>query len=44
MIAHMEDMMVTHLNTFFKNTKTRPEKILMFRDGVSEGQYGQVVE
>jgi eukaryotic translation initiation factor 2C len=40
----MTDMVAGHLQTFHKNTKTYPKKILMFRDGVSEGQYGQVVQ
>jgi len=43
-ISDMAGMVKTHLETFMKNTKKRPEKILMFRDGVSEGQYGQVVQ
>jgi eukaryotic translation initiation factor 2C len=40
----MTEMVKTHLQTFMKNTNKKPEKILMFRDGVSEGQYGQVVQ
>ncbi len=37
-------MIYTHIKVFEKNTKAKPEKLLVFRDGVSEGQYGQVVE
>lgn len=43
-IDGMKGMVKTHLETFMKNTNKKPEKIFMFRDGVSEGQYGQVVE
>jgi eukaryotic translation initiation factor 2C len=43
-ISGMTEMVKTHLQTFIKNTNKKPEKILMFRDGVSEGQYGQVVQ
>lgn len=43
-IEDMTNMVIGHLKTFHKNTKAYPEKIIMFRDGVSEGQYGQVVQ
>jgi hypothetical protein len=43
-ISGMTGMVKTHLETFIKNTGKKPEKIIMFRDGVSEGQYGQVVQ
>lgn len=39
-IADLISMMKTHIKTFQKNTKQKPAKIIMFRDGVSEGQYG----
>ncbi|GFZ47745.1 hypothetical protein JCM24511_05492 [Saitozyma sp. JCM 24511] len=42
-IPDFEGTMVTHMSTFKKNTGSAPEKILVFRDGVSEGQYAQVV-
>ena len=37
-------MVKTHLETFIANQKAKPAKIIMFRDGVSEGQYAQVVK
>lgn len=43
-IPDFEGMMVTHMSTFKKNTGSAPDKILVFRDGVSEGQYAQVVK
>ncbi|WWC67948.1 uncharacterized protein I206_101867 [Kwoniella pini CBS 10737] len=43
-IQDLENMMYDHIIAFEKNTKAKPEKILFFRDGVSEGQYGQCVE
>ncbi|WVQ98061.1 hypothetical protein IAU59_005183 [Kwoniella sp. CBS 9459] len=43
-ISDLENMMYDHLLTFEKNMKAKPEKILFFRDGVSEGQYAHCVE
>ncbi|OCF58805.1 argonaute [Kwoniella mangroviensis CBS 10435] len=43
-IQDLENMMYDHIVTFEKNTKTKPEKILFFRDGVSEGQYAHCVQ
>nr|XP_031860632.1 uncharacterized protein CI109_003963 [Kwoniella shandongensis]KAA5527704.1 hypothetical protein CI109_003963 [Kwoniella shandongensis] len=43
-IAALEDMMFDHITQFEQNTKAKPEKILFFRDGVSEGQYAHCVE
>jgi len=37
-------MVHTQLLKFQQNTKNLPEKIIMFRDGVSEGQYGQCIK
>lgn len=31
------------LQEFYRNTKKRPEKIIVYRDGVSEGQFDAVV-
>jgi eukaryotic translation initiation factor 2C len=43
-IAELEEMVFTQLSKFRENTKNLPEKILMFRDGVSEGQYSHCVK
>ncbi|WVQ69267.1 uncharacterized protein L199_007484 [Kwoniella botswanensis] len=43
-IQDLENMMYDHIVTFEKNTKAKPEKILFFRDGVSEGQYAHCVQ
>jgi len=37
-------MVYTQLLKYKENTKNLPEKIIMFRDGVSEGQYGHCVK
>lgn len=39
-ITDLKDMVASHIDRWEKETKTRPKKIVMFRDGVSEGQYG----
>ncbi|KAG0225023.1 argonaute 1 [Actinomortierella wolfii] len=44
LIADMEGMITELLWTFFKSTKSQPEKILFYRDGVSEGQFEEVVK
>ena len=31
------------LQEFYRNTRKRPEKIIVYRDGVSEGQFDAVV-
>jgi eukaryotic translation initiation factor 2C len=36
--------MKSHIQTFAKNTGKLPLKIVMFRDGVSEGQYAHCAE
>ncbi|WWC59473.1 uncharacterized protein I303_102029 [Kwoniella dejecticola CBS 10117] len=43
-IQDLENMVHDHILTFEKNTKAKPEKILFFRDGVSEGQYSHCVQ
>ncbi|CAD6584810.1 MAG: hypothetical protein TREMPRED_003962 [Tremellales sp. Tagirdzhanova-0007] len=43
-IRDFEDMVYNHIKMFEQKGKTKPEKILVFRDGVSEGQYGLVVQ
>lgn len=40
-ITDLFGMVVSHLKVFQKNTKALPAKIIMFRDGVSEGQYAK---
>ncbi|ORY30401.1 Piwi domain-domain-containing protein [Naematelia encephala] len=43
-IGDLEAMMMKHIQDFEKNTRRKPSKIIFFRDGVSEGQYAQVVD
>lgn len=43
-ITDLANMMADHLQRYRAKTGTLPKKVLMFRDGVSEGQYKQVVE
>ncbi|KAK1921573.1 eukaryotic translation initiation factor 2C 2 [Papiliotrema laurentii] len=43
-IAELADMTYSQLAKFRQNTKALPEKIIMFRDGVSEGQYSHCVK
>ncbi|WWC86888.1 uncharacterized protein L201_001767 [Kwoniella dendrophila CBS 6074] len=43
-IQDLESMVYDHIVTFEKNNKAKPEKILFFRDGVSEGQYAHCVQ
>ena len=40
-ITDLFGMVISHLKVFQKNTKALPAKIIMFRDGVSEGQYAK---
>ncbi|KAI0864607.1 Piwi-domain-containing protein [Xylaria cubensis] len=40
----LEDRFVQRLQLFQKHSKRLPENIIIFRDGVSEGQYEQVLE
>ncbi|KAK8847413.1 hypothetical protein IAR55_005271 [Kwoniella newhampshirensis] len=44
LIEDLKDMTKTHIRLFERNSKAKPQKIVMFRDGVSEGQYGQCAE
>jgi len=44
MISELAAMMVERLQTYKAATRKLPERILVFRDGVSEGQYEQVVQ
>ncbi|KAF9156218.1 argonaute 1, partial [Linnemannia schmuckeri] len=43
-IANLETMVVELLKAFYASTKNRPERILFYRDGVSEGQFAQVLQ
>ncbi|CAF4835569.1 unnamed protein product [Pieris macdunnoughi] len=42
-IVEFENMMVEHLKVYKKHQNTIPKKIFIFRDGVSEGQFAQVM-
>ncbi|CAK1600809.1 unnamed protein product [Parnassius mnemosyne] len=42
-IVDFEDMMVEHMQVFRKRLNVLPRKIYVFRDGVSEGQFDQVI-
>ncbi|GAA5826421.1 hypothetical protein JCM11251_002359 [Rhodosporidiobolus azoricus] len=44
-ITGMEEMVVIHVRAWMKENKNvKPDTVLMFRDGVSEGQYAPVVQ
>ncbi|KAF8791224.1 Protein argonaute-3 like protein [Argiope bruennichi] len=44
-ISNLKEMVIELLKRFFINTnKKKPEKIIFYRDGVSEGQFNQVKE
>ncbi|BGP00148.1 Protein argonaute [Rhodotorula toruloides] len=42
-ITELSSMSETLIRTFMKNTKGRPDSIIMFRDGISEGQLAPCV-
>lgn len=44
MVADLSDMMVSRLHLWKKNNKDYPENLLIYRDGVSESQYNDVLE
>ncbi|KAL5721685.1 hypothetical protein ACHQM5_005298 [Ranunculus cassubicifolius] len=45
MIQDLERMIKEHFRSFVKNNnKQRPERIIFYRDGVSEGQFNQVLK
>ncbi|KAF9444196.1 argonaute-like protein [Macrolepiota fuliginosa MF-IS2] len=44
MVTALEDMMGERLKVFFERRKVYPERILVYRDGVSEGQFAIVIE
>ena len=41
-IEDLENVTVELLKQFYRNLRVKPKKIIMFRDGVSEGQFQQV--
>ncbi|EJD43460.1 Piwi-domain-containing protein [Auricularia subglabra TFB-10046 SS5] len=42
-IAELSNMMIERLVAYRNATKNLPERVLVFRDGVSEGQYDKVI-
>lgn len=42
-IVNLAEMIIELLRTFYKKTGVKPERILFFRDGISEGQFKQVL-
>lgn len=42
-IQDLQEIMKMHLMFFFKKTRTKPLRIIFYRDGVSEGQFQQVL-
>ncbi|KAI5925020.1 ribonuclease H-like domain-containing protein [Camillea tinctor] len=44
MVSNLEGMLTSRLDLWHKKQKTLPENILVYRDGVSEGQYQTVLE
>ncbi|KAJ9070224.1 hypothetical protein DSO57_1010708 [Entomophthora muscae] len=43
MIGELKEMVKQLLKSFFKNTRVKPAQIIYFRDGVSEGQFQEVL-
>ncbi|GKZ25641.1 hypothetical protein AbraIFM66951_007099 [Aspergillus brasiliensis] len=44
MVAELDTMLKAHLRRWVRNRKNYPENIIVYRDGVSEGQYELVVQ
>jgi len=42
-IAELADMMIERLQAFRRRSKVLPKRMVVFRDGVSEGQYDKVI-
>ncbi|XP_033207936.1 protein argonaute-2-like [Belonocnema kinseyi] len=42
-IQHLEEIMIIQLKTFYQKTSHKPRRIIFYRDGVSEGQFPQVM-
>ncbi|KAL1922369.1 uncharacterized protein VTP21DRAFT_9908 [Calcarisporiella thermophila] len=43
-IKHLSSMVKELLRAFYKTARCKPEQILFYRDGVSEGQFGEVMQ
>ena len=41
-IVHLEEMMKELFALFYQRNQAHPKRIIMYRDGVSESQYGEV--
>ena len=44
MVTDLCDMMIERLTAFREKSKVLPERIIVYRDGVSEGQFQQVID
>jgi eukaryotic translation initiation factor 2C len=44
MVAKLDDMLLSRLKLWVKTNKTLPENIIVYRDGVSEGQFQLVLD
>lgn len=42
-IVHLKDMIVQLMKAFYRNEKMKPDNIIFYRDGVSEGQFQMVL-
>jgi eukaryotic translation initiation factor 2C len=42
-IEYMKDMTVDLMKRYYRETRTKPERIVVYRDGVSEGQFHMVL-
>ena len=43
MIQHVREMMVERLQEYLNHNKKLPDRVIVFRDGVSEGQFDLVL-
>lgn len=43
LVQDFQGMVQELLQEFYRNTKKRPERLIVYRDGVSEGQFDAVV-